>query len=73
MLDQLLTGSHVAGRVHGVDGAALRVDVRELRQGSLLEIAVEFVRMDKSIHGVILDPLVERSVLASIILWVSCH
>lgn len=60
MFDHLFTSSHVASRMHRVDGAALRVDVREGRQGSLLKIAVEFVRMDKSIHSIVLNPLASK-------------
>lgn len=62
VLNQLLTGCHVGGWVHGVYGAALRVDVGERRQSSLLEVFIELVGMDELGHGVLLDPLVHPGV-----------
>lgn len=57
MLDQLLTRGHVASWVHRVNGAALGVIVGELGQSSLLEIAVELVGVNQTVHRIVLHPL----------------
>lgn len=51
--------SKVARRVHRVDGAAFRVDVRESRQLAGGEILVELIGVDELVHGVLLNPLVK--------------
>lgn len=62
MLNQHFTGGHVAGRVHGVDGAALRFKVTESRKGALCEIGEELVAVDEVLHGVFLNPFVHECV-----------
>lgn len=57
VLEHLLAGCHGAGRVHRVDGAALRVDVREGGQSALLKVGVELAGVRKAIHGIVLNPL----------------
>jgi len=62
VLDELGTSGHVGGRVHGVDGAALWVDVRELWKGAVGEVGEEVVSSDKLVHVVVLNPFVLPSV-----------
>ena len=57
MFDHLLTRCHGTGWVHGVNGAALRVDVREGGQSTLFQVTIELVRMSEVIHRIVLDPL----------------
>jgi len=62
VLDHLRTSGHVGRRVHGVDGAALWVDVAELWESTLLEVSVELVGGDKLVHVVVLNMLVHESI-----------
>lgn len=59
MLDQQLSGGHVAERMHGVDGAAFGVDVGELGEGAVGNVREELIGVDNLLHGVVLDPLVD--------------
>lgn len=62
ILDHHLASGHVRGWVHRVNGAALRVDVAELRESALFKIVVELAGMDKLVHRVLLDILVHPSI-----------
>jgi hypothetical protein len=57
VLDHLLSGDHVASRMHWYKCAAFWVQVGERRQRAHFQIVVELSRVNEPIHCVVLYPL----------------